>query len=345
VDLTDTVGLLATLFDPDALARAVLLNASTGRKGLYALPIGRTTNHIHVWKSILEEAGFSLSDIPKEWEVFWAFWCDHVQPAVRRATGRDQIWAVGLPMSVEAADTWTQFFQFMAAYEADYVTPDGKLIIDDPTIRERLVRAIDSYTAVYRKGCTPPNSLTWGNIDNNQAFLSRAVVMTANDTLSIPNALKRDRSEDYYKNTATVDWPRGPQGKSFPIMGEVLSAAVFNDGGHVATAKAFVRFLVEGWLAHYHDFAAERFMPPMSKLLEQPFWLDPRDPHRMASVIQISSRPLAYDYATVSGNWRQDLVEQDNVWGKAVHRIAADGIAPEQAVDEAIARIKQILKE
>jgi hypothetical protein len=32
-------------------------------------------------------------------------------------------------------------------------------------------------------------------------------------------------------------------------------------------------------------------------------------------------------------------------WERAVHRVAADGISTEQAVDEAIARIKQILAE
>ena len=36
---------------------------------------------------------------------------------------------------------------------------------------------------------------------------------------------------------------------------------------------------------------------------------------------------------------------RENVWAKAVHRVAAEGISPEQAVDEAIARIKQILAE
>jgi multiple sugar transport system substrate-binding protein len=33
------------------------------------------------------------------------------------------------------------------------------------------------------------------------------------------------------------------------------------------------------------------------------------------------------------------------VWGKAIHRVVAEGISPEQAVDEAIARIKEILAE
>ena len=36
---------------------------------------------------------------------------------------------------------------------------------------------------------------------------------------------------------------------------------------------------------------------------------------------------------------------KERVWSKAIHRVAADGISPEQAVDEAIARIKQILAE
>jgi multiple sugar transport system substrate-binding protein len=103
--------------------------------------------------------------------------------------------------------------------------------------------------------------------------------------------------------------------------------------------------LSEGWLAHYLDFAGERFLPPMSKLLDQPFWLDPRDPHRMAAVMQIASRPLAHNYAAASGEWRHDLVEQEYVWAKAIHRVAAEGISPEQAVDEAIARIKQILSQ
>ena len=61
--------------------------------------------------------------------------------------------------------------------------------------------------------------------------------------------------------------------------------------------------------------------------------------------MQIASRPMHHDYATASGDWRHDLVRKENVWAKAIHRVAAEGISPEQAVDEAIARIKQILSE
>jgi multiple sugar transport system substrate-binding protein len=345
LDLSETIGHLTELFDPDALDRAVLVNATTGQKALYALPMGRTNNHIHVWSSLLERGGFTLADIPREWEPFWAFWCDEVQPAMRRVTGRDDIWGVALPMS-PVYDTHFEFLQFVAANQADYVTRDGQLMLDDPQIRQKLIEVLDSYTAIYKKGCTPPDSVDWSNTGNNKAFLSQTAVMTVNDTLSIPNTLKNDRPEDYAKNSATIEWPLGLAGEAFPIMGNIYLAVVFKDGANGDTAREFVRFLVvEGWLAHYLDFAGERMLPAIVKLREGPLWLDPSDRHRMASVMQLALRPLAHNYAAASGDWRHDLVDQEYVWGSAVHRVAAEGISPEQAVDEAIARIKEILGE
>ncbi|HEX6111575.1 MAG TPA: ABC transporter substrate-binding protein [Geminicoccaceae bacterium] len=346
LDLPGAIGAFSDVFDPDALAWWTLVNRRTGRKTLYALPMGRTTNHLHVWTSLLEQAGFTLEDLPKGWEAFWSFWCDEVQPAVRKALGRDDIWGVGLNLSLKETDASTQFFQFVAAYEADYVTREGQLVIEQPEIRQRLVKAIDDYTAIYRKGCTPPDATTWGNIDNNTRFHAQALVMTPNNTLSIPNALKRERPVDYYENTATLEWPLGPYGNAFPIRGDFFAAVVFNEGGHRATAGEFVRFLVaEGWLAHYLDFSGGRMLPAMPKLLEQPFWLDPSDRHHMAAVMQISSRPTAHDYVTVTGDWRHVRVESEDVWPEAIHRIVTEGISPEQAVDEAITRVKEILSE
>jgi multiple sugar transport system substrate-binding protein len=346
-DLSQAVGAFSNLFDPDSLAWVTWRDPKTGHAAMYGLPIGREINHIHLWQSLLNQAGFTVTDIPREWEAFWSFWCDQVQPAARRATGREDIWGVALPMAIRAGDTDLEFFQFVAAFDADYVSRDGRLVIDEPEIRQRLVRAIDSYTAVYRKGCTPPGALEWDSgLGNNEAFWSRQVVMVPNLSLSIPNALKREHPDDYYKNTATIEWPLGPSGDAFPILGTVVPALVLKGGRNPAVAQEFVRFLVaEGWLAHYLDFSAERFLPAMSKLLEQPFWLDPSDPHRMASVMQVSARRLAPNYAAASGDWRHQLVNQEHVWGNAVHRVAADGISPEQAVDEAIERIKQILSE
>jgi multiple sugar transport system substrate-binding protein len=61
--------------------------------------------------------------------------------------------------------------------------------------------------------------------------------------------------------------------------------------------------------------------------------------------MQFLTRPRAYSYWVVSGDPRYLLLRRELVWAKPVHRVAAEGISPEQAVDEAIARIKQILSE
>jgi multiple sugar transport system substrate-binding protein len=213
-------------------------------------------------------------------------------------------------------------------------------------VRAGLIRALEAYTAIYRKGCTPPDSTSWKNIDNNEAFLSQTVVMTANGSLSIPGQLRAERPDDYYKNAATIDWPDDAAGQSLVLVGHLYRAVVFKAGRNPALAEDFVRFLVEdGWLAHWLDFAGDRYLPPMRQLMEQPFWLNPNDPHRMRAAIQNLSRVHQFDEAVGAESWRLGRVGQENVWGNAVHRVAAEGISPEQAVDEAIARIKQILSE
>ena len=135
---------------------ATLLNGKTGRRGLYALPMGRYSNHVHVWASLLERAGFTLADIPKEWDAFWSFWCDRVQPAVRRATGRDDIWGVGLSMSAARTDTDDELFQFQLAYEAPWSPARAVFRSTIPRCGRAWSRPED-YTAIWRKGCTPPD--------------------------------------------------------------------------------------------------------------------------------------------------------------------------------------------
>jgi multiple sugar transport system substrate-binding protein len=104
-DLTGALAPLLNLFDADAIEHSMLSNGRTGQRNLYALPVGRTSNYVHVWRSLLERVGFTLADIPAGWEAFWSFWCDTVQPAVRKALGRDDVWGVGLPMSATNIDT------------------------------------------------------------------------------------------------------------------------------------------------------------------------------------------------------------------------------------------------
>jgi multiple sugar transport system substrate-binding protein len=169
------------------------------------------------------------------------------------------------------------------------------------------------------------------------------VVMVANPTLSIPNALKAARPDDYYRNTATIEWPNDADGRPLVIGQLLYRAVVFKDGGHLEAAEDFVRFLVrDSWLAHYLEAARQRMLPPMRVLLDQPFWLDPGDPHLMASAMQALTRPLAWDFGQVPEMQTAARVWDEDVWTEAVHRIVADGLTLEQAADEGLARVRQL---
>jgi hypothetical protein len=103
------------------------------------------------------------------------------------------------------------------------------------------------------------------------------------------------------------------------ISGFFVRAVVFQAGGNPALAEDFLRFLAgEGWLAHWLTFAGDQYLPPMRKLLDQPFWLDPRDPHRMRAAIQILTKThqdlstgMVRDY-----DWRSQRIWDENVWAR-----------------------------
>jgi hypothetical protein len=84
----------------------------------------------------------------------------------------------------------------------------------------------------------------------------------------------------------------------------------------------------------------------MRKLIDQPFWLDPSDPHRLRSAMQALTQPHNYGWWGVGPEqWRRFNLAEPPIFRKAVHRVAAEGWSAEGAADEAIARIKEILSE
>src|SRR5687768_2427701 len=122
-----------------------------------------------------------------------------------------------------------------------------------------MIESLDELTSIWRRGCTPPDSVEWSGIGNNRAFVEQRVVMTINNTLSATNLLKVTRPDDYRHNAVTIGWPRDRDGRPLAIQGSLARGAVFAAGGHADAARDFVRFLVEdGWLAHWLGFASDR---------------------------------------------------------------------------------------
>src|SRR5882757_505929 len=163
-DLSDILVPMKANFLPVTLETTYMLNGKTGKRAYYAFPMKRQTMHIQYWKDMLQEAGYTESDIPKTWNAYWAFWCDKAQAGYRKASGKS-IYSIGTPMGVDSSDSFYSFLTFMDAHNVKVVDDSGKLLVDDPKVKQGLIAALKDYTDVYSKGCTPPSSTSWKDPD------------------------------------------------------------------------------------------------------------------------------------------------------------------------------------
>lgn len=339
-DVSDIVKPLQSDLLPVADTSMFLLNGKTGKRSYYAVPIAIANNYIFYWRDMLKEAGFEPSDVPTAWAPYWDFWCGKVQGALR-AKGK-RVYGVGNPTSVGAGDTPVEFLTFLAGYGVQAVDESGKLTLDQPGPRKALISALTDYIQIYQRGCTPPSSITWLDVDNNSNLHNKTTAMTPNSSLSIPGKYLDEKNDDaYYRNLVTARFPLGANGKVIPQPSNVKAAVVFADAKNKAGAHAFLKFFSEPEnYSLYVDGALGRWVPVSKKALATPFWADGKDPHRKIAA-EVAKEPM-FAFPTVY-NYKFTAVNAENVWGKAMTRIIQDKVPVEQAADEMVKRIKEIL--
>ena len=64
-----------------------------------------------------------------------------------------------------------------------------------------------------------------------------------------------------------------------------------------------------------------------------------RDPHRRAVRDQFAAGTVPFEFTK---NWKFTIVNNENVWAKAMNRVLSEKWTTERAVDEMIARIKTV---
>ena len=349
-DVTSVIDKVRNKFEPNALSTTFLYNNVAKNRAYYAYPIKQQTMHIQYWKDMLNEAGFTDKDIPTDWKSYWPFWCEKVQPAYRQKSGK-RGFGTGFPMGVDSSDSFYSFLTFMDAYNVKLVNDSGKLLVDDPAVRAGLINAMNDYTYVYGKGCTPPSSTSWKDPDNNVAFHNKTTVMTHNATISIaakwlddmnnPALTQAQRDEakaNYTQKSATAGFPNKPDGSKMTYRAAVKTGVIFKDAKNKEAAKKFVAFMLdEAILTPYVEGSLGRWFPVQKTAQQSPFWKS--DPHRLAVYNQFMNGTTPFEFTK---NFKFTVLNNENVWAKAMNRILNEKVPTEKAVDEMIARIKEV---
>lgn len=337
-DVSEVVVSLQETYSPEALDSVVLYNEKQQQYSTYAVPLDQKTVYIHYSKVLLDKAGLSEADIPKDWDAFWSFW-KQAQDNLR-AQGDTATYGLGLPMSSEGHDTYNAFEQVLEAYDINILDKEGNLQLDQPNVQQGIIAALEWYTDLYKKGYVPPTAVDWRNRDNNIAFLNQELLMVMNPTLSIPGSQRED--EDIYKNQiATIEFPNEPDGEPPRYRISIQQVLVFEASPNKQTAKDFLTYLMQPKnIAPYLEGTFGRFFPVMPQLTTAPFWNDPGDPHISAATQQFKTGKTSLQGHHL--NPAYGIVQGENIWGQTIEKILVDNVSPEVAANEAINRIEEI---
>src|SRR5215207_2183416 len=73
VDVSDIVETQKSLYNETALATSFCYNNVTKKRSFYGVPYTQATLVNHVWRPLVEKAGYTLEDIPKTWDAYYDF--------------------------------------------------------------------------------------------------------------------------------------------------------------------------------------------------------------------------------------------------------------------------------
>jgi len=157
-----------------------------------------------------------------------------------------------------------------------------------------------------------------------------------NETLAAE--VREQAKKNYNDFIITAGFPNKPDGKPMQYRTAVKTGVIFAEAKNKPAAKEFVKFIMqEENLAPYVEGALGRWYPVTKAGQDSKFWL--ADKHRKSVHDQYAAGTVPFEFTK---NYKFTILNNENVWAKAMNRIVNEKIAVEKAVDEMIERIKQV---
>jgi multiple sugar transport system substrate-binding protein len=339
VDVSDVVETQQKEFTETALLTARCYNNVEKKRSFYGVPYTVGSGMNHIWRSLVEKAGYQMSDIPKTWDAYYDFFKD-VQKKLR-AQGMRRIYGIGFQLNTTGNDANARINDFLIAYGGrDIVTKDGKLHLDDPQVRTAALAALTYPTTAYKEGFIPPGAINWNDADDNNAFHSKQIVMDLDGSLSTEVAIIDDK--EAYNDIVTMGYALSNDGEPVPAQQGSLCGLIPKGAKNVAVAKDFLKYLIQPpVLNELLKTGLGRNLPAMPVIVRRdPWWLDPKDPHRVAYVRQSIFSPTVPTFWSFNPAWAE--VQNTHVWQVAWAEIMKDGATPEAAAEKAFKQVEAI---
>jgi multiple sugar transport system substrate-binding protein len=337
VDVSDVVATQKEEYTEASLLSAYCYNGVEKRRSYYGVPYTASVSANHIWRSLVEKAGYKIEDIPKTWDDYYSFF-KGVQKKLREQGVRN-VYGLGFQVTTNGVDPNSTFNYFLIANGGqNIVTKDGKLHLDDPQVREAAIKALTYPTTAYKEGFVPPSAINWNDADDNNAFHAKTIVMDLDGSISTEVAIYNKKEE--YDDIVTMGLALSNDGKPVPSQARTTAGLIPKGAKNVAVAKEFLKYLIEPKVVNeYLKVGLGRNVPCMPSIVKgDPWWFD--DPHRKAYTTQALLGPTIADYWAFNPAYAQ--VQNEHVWPNGWADIMQGGMAPQAAAEKAFKRVEEI---
>jgi multiple sugar transport system substrate-binding protein len=337
VDVSDVVDTQKEEFTKTALLNSYVYDNVEKKRSYYGVPYQTAVLPNHVWRSLVEKAGYKISDIPKTWDAYYDFF-KGVQKKLREQ-GMRGVYGLGFQVTTNGVDPCNFFNYFLIAYGGqNIVTENGKLHLDDPQVKEAMIKALTYPTTAYKGGYVPPGAINWNDADDNNAFHSKQIVMDLDGTISTEVALFHNKDE--YDAIETMGLPLSNEGKPVPTHATNACGLIPKGAKNVAVAKDFLKYLIQPKVVgEYLKIGLGRNIPAMPSIVkDDPWWL--ADPHRKAYTEEGLLGPTLPQFWAFNPAFAE--VQNTHVLSVAWADIMRNGVAPEAAAEKASKQIEAI---
>ncbi len=338
LDVTDVVETQKSQYSETALQTAYCYNRVDKRRSYYGAPYTLAARPNHVWRHLVEKAGYSMEDLPRTWDAYYDFFKD-VQKKLR-GQGMRHVYGLGFQLNTTGNDCNLLFDYFMIAYGGQgIVSKDGKLHLDDPQVREAVIKALTYPTTAYKEGFVPPGAINWNDADDNNAFHAKQIVMDLDGTISTEVAMFKNQQD--YNDIVTMGLPLSNDGKPVPSQAINACGLIPKGAKNVEVAKDFLKYFIQPKVnAEWLKTGLGRNLPAMPSIVkDDPWWLD-QDQHRAAYLKQGLLGPTLPTFWTFNPAYAQ--IQNEHVWPTGWSDIMTGGIAPQAAAEKAFKRIEEI---
>src|SRR5438552_1266792 len=340
VDVTDVVETQKSQYIETALLNTYCYNNVEKKRSYYGVQFSNDVLPNHIWKPLIEKAGYTLEDIPKTWDAFYDFFKE-VQKKLR-AQGVRNVYGLGLNVTTNGNDPNAVFNQFLIAYGGQgIVTKDGKSRLDDPQVREAAIKALTYPAMAYKEGFVPPGAINWNDADDNNAFHAKQIVMDLDGSISTEVAVLSQGKKEDYDDIVTMGLALSNDGKPVPAQAVNACGLIPKGAKNVAVAKDFLKYFIQPTVnAELLKTGLARRVPAMPSVVkDDPWWLK-EDPHRVAYVQQGVLGPTLPAFWAYNPAYAQ--VQNEHVWAVGWTDIMTGGMKPQAAAEKAFKRIEEI---